>query len=341
MKRYYCQCGGELFFDNTFCSTCNSELGFDADLCAIVAIDQKEGVWHQKADPSVTYKQCEHRTDQLNCNWLIPAHSEQVQCQSCVLTRTVPILNNPQNWNRWRILEVAKRRLIYGLLRLELPFFAQHNEIATDLVFDFLEDKNSNPNIDIEQVYTGHANGVITVNAAEADSSYREATREAMNEPYRTLLGHFRHEVGHYYFEQLVKNTSVYTDFVQLFGDDTIEYRSTMDAYYASGPQEDWQTTYISAYASAHPLEDWAETWAHYLLIIETLETALAYKLIPKLDKDEQFDVMMSEWMQLVVVLNALNRSTGGSDAYPFIIGDTVKQKLQFIHKMVRARRQS
>lgn len=335
MKRYYCQCGGEVFFGNTFCSTCNSELGFDPDHGNVVAIEKKDGIWHNKTEPDHKYKCCEHRTEQLQCNWLIPADSEQKQCLSCALTRTIPTLSSPQNWTRWRVLESAKRRLIYGLLSLNLPIDALHQGIENGLVFDFLEDTRSNPNVGVDHVYTGHVNGVITLNAAEADSSYREATREAMNEPYRTLLGHFRHEVGHYYWDKLINNTNVYADFVQLFGDDKLEYRTTMDAYYVTGPKADWQEHYISAYASSHPLEDWAETWAHYLLIIETLETALAYELIPKLDKDERFDVMMSEWMQLVVVLNALNRSTGSSDAYPFIISATVKQKLQFIHRVI------
>jgi len=339
MKRYFCHCGGEVFFGNTFCSTCNSELGFDPEHCTIVAIEQKANVWQQKSDPNIQYKCCEHRTEQLQCNWLLPADSEDVQCLSCALTRTIPILNSPQNWARWRDLESAKRRLIYGLLRLKLPIEGLQQGTPNGLVFDFLEDICSNPDVNVEQVFTGHANGVITLNAAEADSSYREATREAMNEPYRTLLGHFRHEVGHYYWDKLIKNTDMYAEFVQLFGDDTIEYRATMDAYYINGPKADWQESYISSYASAHPLEDWAETWSHYLLIIETLETALTYELIPKLDKDEQFDVMISEWMQLVVVLNALNRSTGGSDAYPFVISPIVKQKLQFIHQLIRSNR--
>jgi hypothetical protein len=35
-----------------------------------------------------------------------------------------------------------------------------------------------------------------------------------------------------------------------------------------------WQKSFISKYATSHPWEDWAETWAHYLHIMDMLETA-------------------------------------------------------------------
>jgi hypothetical protein len=273
------------------------------------------------------HRKCEHRTEQLQCNWLIDTGSDNKQCLSCSLTRTIPTLEKQENWRRWYKLEVAKRRLLYGLLSLNLPIDGLYTGVESGLVFDFLEDKRTNPSVSLQHVYTGHASGVITLNAAEADRSFREATREAMNEPYRTLLGHYRHEVGHYYWDKLINNTQHYQYFAELFGDDTLDYRSAMDVYYEKGPNADWQESYISAYASSHPLEDWAETWAHYLLIIETLETALSFNLITKLDEEQQLDILMTEWMQLVVVLNALNRSTGSNDPYPFVISDAPLRK--------------
>jgi hypothetical protein len=220
--------------------------------------------------------------------------------------------------------------MLYGLLSLKLPQMSRRG-----LVFDFLEDKRSNPLVSVEHVLSGHAQGVITINAAEADASYREATKEAMNEPYRTLLGHFRHEIGHFYWEMLVEASADLDAFRQLFGDEQQDYRQALDQYYADGPDADWQESYISAYASAHPLEDWAETWAHYLLMMETLETALSYDLIAKLEQDQLFENWLGEWMQLVVVMNALSRSTGHTDAYPFVISPTVQRKLQFIHDLL------
>lgn len=331
MKRFYCDCGQEVFFENMFCSACGNQLGFDADNGQLVTLelnsDLMEAVSHHSGQ---TYKLCEHRNHPLQCNWLLATTSEAAQCRSCLLTRTIPVQSIVQNVKRWTILESAKRRLVYGLISLNMPLNGQ-----TPLIFDFLEDRRSNPDVAQEFVYSGHSNGIITINVAEADSSYREATREAMNEPYRTLLGHFRHETGHYYWEQLITDTSYYADFTNLFGDDRLPYRETLDRYYATGPDPDWQHNFISAYASAHPLEDWAETWAHYLLMHEALETALAYGLINSPAQRVDFDVWMTEWMQLVVVLNALSRSIGNADAYPFVISTPVQQKLRFVHDLV------
>lgn len=338
MKRFNCRCGQEVFFDNTHCGACGSQLGFDPTLqrlCSLSPGDSPEH-WHiDSEDGQIQFRLCSHREHDIQCNWLIPAEQSGQQCASCVLTRYIPLLNKPENLRRWRMLESSKRRMIYGLLRLKLPLYALTDGHESGLVFDFLEDKRSNPELDLEHVLSGHANGVITINVAEADSSYREAAREAMNEPYRTLLGHFRHEMGHFYWDVLIKNTHRYSAFCTVFCYEQQDYKNSLDEYYRTGPSEDWQVNYISSYASAHPFEDWAETWAHYLLMMETLETAFAFGLIPKLEQDGIFEVWFSEWMQLVVVLNALNRSTGSADAYPFVVSDVVQQKLKFIHQLV------
>lgn len=337
MKRFYCQCGQEIYFENTYCAVCSRQLGFVPEKQQLFSLSQKGELWYLDSDTdSAAYRSCEHRSEQLQCNWLIPADATATQCLSCALTRTIPMLDRAENWRRWRTLEASKRRMIYGLLRLKLPLNPDHDGHQSGLVFDFLEDKRSNPTVAVEHIYSGHANGTITLNAAEADSSYREATREAMNEPYRTLLGHFRHEIGHFYWEQLIRGRPQQAAFTQLFGDAGQDYQTALDHYYHHGPDAQWQETFISAYASAHPLEDWAETWAHYLLMMETLETAFSYGLIPKLAKDWYFEVWMSEWMQLVVVVNALNRSTGSADAYPFVISEPVKDKLKFVHQLVQ-----
>lgn len=335
MKRFYCRCGQEVFFENMYCSVCDSQLGFVAEQQAIFSLTAQGDKWAVDGDNNRLYRSCEHRDHELQCNWLIPEDSSANQCISCALTRTIPVLDRQENWRRWRTLESSKRRMLYGLLRLKLPLNPMHQGYEGGLVFDFLEDQRTNPTVSVEHIYSGHANGVITLNAAEADSSYREATREAMNEPYRTLLGHFRHEVGHFYWDQFIKDKPAYSAFKQLFGDDTVGYRESVDNYYQNGPRENWQQDFISAYASAHPLEDWAETWSHYLLMMETLETAFSFGLIPKMEKDWYFDIWMSEWMQLVVVVNALNRSTGSADAYPFVISSVVKNKLKFVHELI------
>jgi hypothetical protein len=330
MRRFFCDCGQEVFFDNLFCGACGHLLGFDPASHKLLTLLPSELAWQSAQEPGKSFVLCEHREHELQCNWLLPAESQQTQCESCAMTRTIPVLSSSLNWRRWRTLESAKRRMLYGLLGLNLSSASRQQ-----LKFDFLEDKRTNPTVLIDHVLSGHGQGVITINAAEADASYREATKEAMNEPYRTLLGHFRHEIGHFYWEMLVEGSPHSDAFRQLFGDEHQDYRQALDQYYADGPDADWQESYISAYASAHPMEDWAETWAHYLLMMETLETALSYDLIAKLEQDQLFENWLREWMQLVVVMNALSRSTGHTDAYPFVISPTVQRKLQFIHDLL------
>lgn len=325
MKRFYCGCGHEIYFDNTFCSACGSQIGFEPSSQTLISFSEAN------AQP---FRFCAHRENELHCNWLLPDDDANHQCLSCRMTRQIPMLNSSDNWRRWRTLEAAKRRMLYGLLILGLPL---EGEAKSDsrLCFDFLEDKRTNPDVAIEHVLSGHASGVITINAAEADGSFREAAKEAMNEPYRTLLGHFRHEVGHFFWDRLIDQTQNHDGFQRVFGDDKQDYRGALDYHYANGPVDNWQKHYISAYASAHPLEDWAETWAHYLLMRETIETALQYGLVPPVEQDQSFDDWHKEWLQLVIIMNALNRSTGHADAYPFLISDVVKQKLMFIHDLV------
>jgi hypothetical protein len=178
---------------------------------------------------------------------------------------------------------------------------------------------------------------VITLNIAEADDSHLSATQELMNEAYRTLLGHFRHELGHFYWLRVQNNIEQLSAFRQLFGDERTDYALALERFYNDGASSDWQQRYISSYASAHPLEDWAESWAHYLHISETLETACEYGLITNVTQLGDFHHWLSAWMQFSVVLNALNRSMGTSDPYPFVITETVKRKLQFIDCWVKA----
>lgn len=339
MKRYYCQCGQETFFGNTYCNQCKTPLGFDPVKQALLSLYQKDQledpVWLSFDLQGNQYRFCQHREHEVQCNWLIDAQSDHVQCLSCRLTRTIPMLDKPENIRRWVLMESSKRRMLYGLLDMGLSVTPYTTDPDKGLAFDFLEDQRSNAAIEQEYVYSGHAQGVITMNVAEADSSYREATREAMNESFRSLLGHFRHEIGHYYWQQLVYESTYYEQFRQLFGDEQVDYRLALDSYYANGPADNWQEHFISAYATMHPLEDWAETWAHYMLMRETIETAFNLQILPTLTPYSNFDTWMDEWMQLVVVLNALNRSIGNADAYPFIISNTVRTKLKFIHQLV------
>ncbi|RMF41391.1 MAG: hypothetical protein D6753_09700 [Planctomycetota bacterium] len=339
MKRFYCCCNQELFFESDRCETCGRQVGFDPQNLEMV-------VWHSADQPvqSATgrpLRSCANRFPYDACNWLVDAGSDRELCVACYCNRTIPNLQKKVNQKRWRALERAKRRLVYSLFRLGLELVSKWEDPEGGLWFDFLEDKRSDEEVDEGFVTTGHAGGVITINVIEADAPQREAMRESMNEPYRTLLGHFRHESGHYYWQRLIGDVPEnLQSFRQVFGDETIPYDEALRQYYAHGPRKDWRQYFVSAYASAHALEDWAETWGHYLHMIDTLETAQAYGFVPHEAVGAPFDQRFSEWVSLTVALNSLNRSMGLPDAYPFVLSQAAREKLAFVDRILAARRQ-
>lgn len=342
MKRFFCSCGAEIFFDNTICIHCGRLVGVDAEGSDMFTLKPKSGGMVAATIGFNTryYRFCEHRSsDSLGCNLLIRDDDPSTQCVSCRLTRTIPDQSIPRNLIRWRVLESAKRRMVFNLYKNRLRYENRYQNPANGLCFDFLEDRRSNPNVLDEMIYTGHNNGVITINAAEADPQYRVSVREEMNERYRTTLGHFRHEIGHYFWMRLVQGTKWEWSFRQLFGDHTQDYDKALKKYYAEGPSPDWQEDHISAYASMHPLEDWAETWAHYLHMNDTLETAVAFNMLNVNMEDKDFNTVLKKWVELTIIMNALNRSVGKPDAYPFVLSKTVYRKLEFVRDVVVASR--
>ena len=246
-------------------------------------------------------------------------------CVSCRSSQVIPTLSKPENLHRWRKLEQAKRRLLYDLLRLGLPADADH------LRFVFKEDRRTNPDVHEEHVNIGHAEGVITINAAEADEVYREEMRFLVNEPNRTLLGHFRHEAGHYYFDVILDDEQRETARA-LFGDERQDYDAALRRHYREGPQAGWESRFISAYASAHPAEDWAETWAHYLHMQAALEAALANGLMSGPLSDD----WQGEFVSFMIAVNEVMRSLGLADAYPFIVTSATAAKIDFVHQAVQ-----
>ncbi len=279
------------------------------------------------------YRFCNNRRDYDVCNGIVDSNSHEAFCLACRLNRTIPDLSVAENLPRWRRIEQAKRRLIYGLLALELPLTAPVADYPRGLCFDFLEDQRSNPNMPEEFVSTGHRNGVITLNTAEADEVQRTVQREQSSERYRTVLGHFRHEAGHYYYELLVGQMD---GFETLFGNPVQSYSGALKSYYKNGPRAGWEQNYISAYASAHPFEDWAECFAHYLHTIDALETAEVQGVIEPLTNNKDIEELLDRWQELAVTLNELNRSLGLGDAYPFVVTSVVAGKLRFVHESTR-----
>lgn len=352
MQLYKCQtCGQLLFFDNTLCVRCRSPLGYLPDAGVLSTLHPVGvGVWRASAKPGQIYRRCAN-ADHVACNWLVPGSTPTRFCRACELNQLVPDLGNPANLKLWQGLERAKHQLVYALLRLKLPVASREVEPATGLAFVFVADP-LNPAPGVKPLPTGHLNGVITINLSEADDAEREKRRKALSEPYRTLLGHFRHESGHYYWQRLVAGRPAHKEFRRLFGDEQADYGQSLKAYYRNGPAPDWQTAFVSAYGSAHPMEDFAETWAHYLHILDTLDTATAYGISvrpavandPSLSMTADFDPytqlefgrIIAAWLPLTYALNSLNHSMGHGQFYPFVLVPKVADKLRFLHALVR-----
>ena len=281
---------------------------------------------------------------------MVDANSEGSFCAACDLNQTIPDLSVAGHRELWQTLETEKRRLVYSILQFGLPLEPKR-EKPSGLAFDFLADVPPTFS-ERGRVLTGHDQGLITINIAEADPAERERMRDQMDEAYRTILGHFRHESGHYYWDRLIRDSEWLQPCRELFGDDTRDYAQALDEHYHNGPPADWREHFVSAYASTHPWEDWAESWAHYLHIVDTLETAYAYglKIRPRASNDkslavqhdynayreEDFDNLIEHWLPLTFALNSLNRSMGHEHAYPFVLAPAALEKLRFVHRVVR-----
>lgn len=331
MKGLQCDCGQRVFFESTACVHCGRRLGFDPQRLELLSLAPVAGLL---ADPDdQRYAPCRNQVEHGNCNWLLPAAEAGSYCRACRLNRVIPNLSRPGNIGLWSRLEQAKRRLLYTLIRLGLPFDDPAQPPL--LTFRFLEDRRRNPEVEEEIVVTGHTDGVITINVAEADDASRHAVREQMQERYRTLLGHFRHEAGHYYLDRLVTTPAEQAEFRSLYGDERQDYAAALAVYYQQGPPADWPARWVSAYASAHPLEDWAESFAHFLHIVDALETAHSFGLTRALVGGGPTDDWAGEWSELSVALNELNRSLGQDDPYPFVLAPAALARLDFIHRQV------
>lgn len=351
MKLFSCNaCGHTLHFDNVTCNQCGHRLGFVPETLELVAFDEH---WRPvtTSGPAEPLRPCANYSNYQACNWMAPLAEGSGFCISCRLNRTIPDLSSGNNLALWRRLQGEKHRLIYGLLRLRLPLANKLDAPETGLAFDVVQAPLPRLGEDSAGI-TGHFRGVITLDIAEANAAVREHNRQEMAEPYRTVLGHLRHESGHYYWEHLVRDAGRQSDYRQLFGDERTDYRQALAQHYAWGAPADWPERFVSAYASSHPWEDWAETWAHYLHITDTLETAWQFglRLDPQVEESADlsantiqdpyeaadFRALIAHWLPLTVALNSLNRSMGQPDAYPFVLSASVIEKLAWVHQRIR-----
>jgi len=359
MKLFECQkCGNAVHFENSACVACGSRLGYapeEQKMIAVEALDtpaEERPVFHSVGRDGRRFYFCAN-ADQGVCNWLVPVEDTHKLCRSCRHNRLAPDLTVDGNIGRWARIEKAKRHLFYSLLLWELPTPTLADDVGEPLFFNLIGDVQTG--VGVQKVLTGHEDGQITLNIAEADDDERERRRIAMGEPYRTLLGHFRHEIGHYYWDLLVRDERRLQEFRSIFGDESADYAQALQNHYANGAPVGWPASYISAYATSHPWEDFAETWAHYMHIVDTLEMAhsLGISLKPrhsaleKLEiavrfnpyKSTDIDEILTTWTPVSVAINSLNRSLGEADAYPFVLSHAIVDKLGFIHRLIRNQR--
>jgi len=341
MKLFACSaCQQTVHFENSACTKCGHPLAYLPEHATMIALEPVEADTGGRFVPlgplasEIRYRRCGNFIDHGVCNWAV-SESDLPQrfCRACRLNRVIPNLEDPKAKQAWATLEQSKQRLIYTLLQLGLP-------VENGMAFAFKEEAT-----------IGHERGLITINIAEADSPFREKTRIELGERYRTVLGHFRHEIGHYYWERLIADSPRLEPFRTLFGDERASYEEALTTHYQNGAPPDWPSRFVSSYASMHPWEDWAESWAHYLHMVDTLDTARSFGLalrpqagprdrhkleagMRRLDFDD-FDDLEAAWVPLTILLNSLNRSMGLPDPYPFALPALALEKIRFVHDVV------
>lgn len=352
MKLFRCQtCEAIVYFENGGCERCGHRLGYLPELATLSALEPAGGdLWRPLAGDGALRRFCAN-ADFNACNWMTPAGSDGRYCLACRHNGTIPDVADPIRLAEWQEIERAKHRLFYSLIRLRLPLKTRGEDPEHGLIFEFLADP---PHDAGPKIMTGHDEGVITIALSEADTIERERRRAQMAEPYRTLLGHFRHEIGHHFWDVLLRDGGPVDACRAVFGDDRQDYAQALQRHYEQGAPADWPDHHVSAYATTHPWEDFAETWAHYLHVIDTLETASAFgmSVAPALDAEGShtarvdFDPyvagtmqrIMQAWAPFVLAMNSVNRSMGRPDLYPFVLAPAVVEKLSFIHDLVHGR---
>ena len=317
MRLFTCpSCRRRVYFENSICLNCQAQIGYDCDSGEMQASPAPPGL-----------RPCAGGAP--HCNWLVDTAEPESRCRSCRLTELAPDLGDALLTDLWSRLEQAKRRLLYTLASSGLSW--------DGLRFAF-------PAVGM----TGHDEGLITIALGEADDVEREQRRIALGEPYRTMIGHLRHESGHFYWDRLVRGSTWLDEVRTVFGDDRADYQASLAKHYKDGPPATWPQTHVTAYATAHPWEDWAETWAHYLHMVDAIELSKAYGM--RLDQfappnfnnqlssaADTFTALLSDWLPLTTFANSLNRSIGLHDWYPFILADSSLAKLRLVHRVIHA----
>lgn len=332
MQTFNCECGARVFFANSKCVSCQRDLLFVPRLGTMATV-LNAGPTLSLHNVNEVHKRCGNQLSWGVCNWAVPADDPNPLCQACRLNDVIPDLSVADNNALWADVEQAKRHLIYTLNQLGLPVQSKI-ESPAGLSFRLMHDTPG------REVLTGHADGVITLNMREADPVAREQARIDLREGYRTLLGHMRHEVGHYYWDLIIRDGGRVEGCRKVFGDERKDYAQALEEHYSTPPAPGWEQTFISVYAASHPWEDWAETWAHLLHMVDTLESAHHFGLSgpsPLAHGEGRWDMdtAIATWGEVSVALNTLNRSMGMPDPYPFTITPAIATKLKFVAQAI------
>lgn len=308
-------CSLLVFFDDTVCVRCRTPLAYRPSTSTLEALDARNTA-------------CANR-ESIGCSFLV--EDEEDLCRACRLTTVRPPDGDEEGMATWVRAEAAKRILLDQALTLGLDIEGVTFELRSG---------------DHEPVTTGHADGVITIDVREADDVVRTRMKERMGEAYRTMLGHFRHEIGHYLWMTEVDGTPHLESFRKVFGDERADYAQALEVHYANPAPAGWQDRYVSEYATAHPWEDFAETVAHWLHIKGTLETAASFgvavdgphpalEVDPDPDEGDSARDLVDQWLPLTYALNAVNRSMGADPLYPFVLAPAVIDKLNWVHGLL------
>ncbi|MGJ7457596.1 zinc-binding metallopeptidase family protein [Halomonas sp. RA08-2] len=305
---------GSLWFDNLATAT-GTPLAYDPQARAFITMPPY----------------CANR-DVIGCNWIAP--EQGAFCRSCAMTALAPDPSLPYAMPHWAKTEAAKRWVIDNLGRWN---WFRPEDPGAPPVFHMLAEGPT-------PVAMGHAGGVVTISVAEADPVLRTARREALEEPYRTMIGHMRHEISHMLWWRLSLRDDFLEAFRSMFGDEREDYAEALQRHYVNGPPAGWRSSFVSTYASAHPHEDWAETAAHLLHLTDIADSFVAAGLSspdlpypgwdPYMESDA--DRLIRVATHQVMAVNHINRSMGLPDLYPFVLSDITRQKLVFMHDWLR-----
>ncbi|WP_420451680.1 putative zinc-binding metallopeptidase [Ilumatobacter sp.] len=299
MKIFSCPgCAQVVWFDSTSCEACGVDLAYDPRIDEFVT-----GV-----------AACSLRETVESCNWASTGGTADLcDCCSLDLDHTADELRRP--------FQLAKRRTLRQLWILGIDPATREPQLRFDL----------RAGTEAEPVTTGHADGLITLDTAEAEPSHLQEVRISLGEPYRTPLGHVRHELGHWWWAAAVDVDFSTEEFRDRFGDESADYSAALESHYGGEDDGSWSDDHISFYAASHPWEDVAESFAHVLHILDTFETATTHRVMTTDEAPVGFRAIYDRWVPLTLTLNALNRSMGMPDPYPFAASPTAVDKFEFV----------